>query len=99
MSLSTSIYKSSIGKKFIMAVTGLVLFGFVIGHMLGNLQIFLGPGPLNAYGEFLKAKPSLLWTVRLGLLLMVVLHIVTSVQLTRENRAARPEGYTVGKPP
>src|SRR5262245_11823286 len=99
MSWLASIFKTSIGKKFIMAASGLVLFGFVIGHMLGNLQIFLGPEALNAYGEFLKSKPSLLWTVRLGLLLMVVLHILTSVQLTLENRAARPVGYAVGKPP
>jgi succinate dehydrogenase / fumarate reductase cytochrome b subunit len=99
MKLLPAIFKSSIGKKFVMAASGLALFVFVVAHMLGNLQIFLGPEPLNAYGEFLKSKPSLLWTARLGLLLMVVLHIVTSVQLTLENRAARPVGYATAKPP
>jgi succinate dehydrogenase / fumarate reductase, cytochrome b subunit len=95
----TTLFKSSIGKKLVMAVSGLALFGFVIAHMLGNLQIFLGPEPLNAYGEFLKSKPGLLWAARLGLFLMVVLHILTSVQLTRENRAARPVAYDRAKPP
>lgn len=99
MKLLAHIFKSSIGKKFVMAVSGLALFGFVIAHMLANLQIFLGPEPLNAYGEFLKSKPGLLWTARLGLLLMVILHILMSVQLTRENRAARPVGYDKAKPP
>jgi succinate dehydrogenase / fumarate reductase cytochrome b subunit len=99
MNLLTQIFRSSIGKKFVMAASGLALLGFVIVHMLGNLQIFLGPEPLNAYGEFLKSKPGLLWTARLGLLLMVILHILTSVQLTRENRAARPVGYDKAKPP
>ncbi len=99
MSLWTHLFRSSIGKKFIMAVSGLALFAFVIVHMLGNLQIFLGPEPLNAYGDFLKSKPGLLWAVRLGLLIMLLLHIVTSVQLTRENRAARPVGYHSSKPP
>jgi len=99
MKLLPSIFKSSIGKKFVMAVSGLALFAYVIAHMLGNLQIYLGPEALNAYAEFLKSKPGLLWTARLGLLLMVVLHIVTSVQLTLENRAARPVGYATAKPP
>src|SRR5262249_23350439 len=93
MNSLTTLFKSSIGKKLVMAVSGLALFGFVIAHMLGNLQIFLGPEPLNAYAEFLKSKPGFLWAARLGLLLMVVLHILTSVQLTRENRAARPVAY------
>jgi succinate dehydrogenase / fumarate reductase, cytochrome b subunit len=99
MNLLTRIFRSSIGKKFVMAASGLALFGFVIVHMLGNLQIFLGPEPLNAYGEFLKSKPGLLWTARLGLLLMMIVHILMSVQLTRENRAARPVGYDKAKPP
>ena len=99
MSLLAPLFRSSVGKKFLMAVSGLALFGFVIVHMLGNLQIFLGPETLNAYGAFLKSKPALLWSVRLGLLAVVLLHILTSIQLTRENRAARPVGYAAGKPP
>lgn len=92
----TRILQSSLGKKFIMAVTGLALLGFVIGHLLGNLQIFL-PGSdgalngeaLNGYAHKLKSMPALLWTARIGLLVIVVAHIVTAVQLTRENRKAR----------
>src|SRR5580765_56686 len=93
MNLLTHIFRSSIGKKFVMAASGLALFGFVIVHMLGNLQIFLGPEPLNAYGEFLKSKPGLLWTARLGLLLMVILHVWAAIKLSLENKAARPVGY------
>jgi succinate dehydrogenase / fumarate reductase cytochrome b subunit len=86
-------FRSSLGEKYVMAITGLALFGFVIGHMLGNLQIFLGPDQINAYAVFLKSKPGLLWTVRIGLLLTVVLHIVSALQLTRMNREARPAPY------
>lgn len=76
-----------------MAVTGLALFGFVVVHMLGNLQIFLGANTLNAYGAFLKSQPELLWGFRLALLVFVILHIVAAVQLTAENKRARPVGY------
>jgi succinate dehydrogenase / fumarate reductase cytochrome b subunit len=86
-------FQSSLGKKYIMAITGLVLFGFVIGHMLGNLQIFLGPDQINAYAVLLKSKPALLWTARIGLLLTVVLHIISAIQLARMNRGARPAAY------
>ncbi|MFN7948524.1 MAG: succinate dehydrogenase cytochrome b subunit [Blastocatellia bacterium] len=92
-------FQSSLGKKYVVAVTGFLLFGFVIVHMLGNLQIFLGPDAINAYAKFLKSTPELLWTVRLGLLVIVVLHIVTTVKLWQENRAARPVKYAQGKPP
>jgi succinate dehydrogenase / fumarate reductase, cytochrome b subunit len=93
------IYHSTLGKKYIMAVTGLALFVFVIAHMAGNLQIFLGREPLNAYAVFLKSQPALLWAARLGLLAVTLLHIVSAVQLVRRNRAARPVKYAVGKPP
>ena len=87
---------SSIGRKWIVALTGLVLFGFVIGHLIGNLQVFLGsPEPLNRYGAFLQGLGELLWAVRLGLLAMLVLHIVFTIKLRAENRAARPEKYAV----
>jgi succinate dehydrogenase / fumarate reductase cytochrome b subunit len=89
----TRFYRSSLGKKYIMALTGLALFVFVIIHMLGNLQIFLGPGPINSYAELLKSKPGLLWAARIGLLFVVLLHIVTALQLARANRAARPARY------
>lgn len=93
------IYDSTLGKKYIMALTGFALFAFVIVHLMGNLQIFLGREPLNAYAAFLKSKPVLLWMARVGLLVVFVLHILTAVQLWQRNRAARPVKYAVGKPP
>ena len=86
-------FGSSIGKKVVMAVTGFALFGFVVAHMLGNLQVFLGPAALNDYAEKLRAVPALLWGARIGLLLAAVVHVWAAVSLTRMNRAARPVGY------
>ncbi len=82
-----------IGKKVVMAVSGLVLFGFVIGHLLGNLQVFLGPEVLNAYGEFLRENPGLLWGTRFAVLAAVLAHIWAAVTLTNARRAARPAPY------
>lgn len=76
-----------------MAITGLGLFGFVIVHMLGNLQIFLGPDVINTYAAFLKSKPAVLWPARLILLFLVVLHIWSAIRLSAENRRARPIPY------
>jgi succinate dehydrogenase / fumarate reductase cytochrome b subunit len=86
-------FSSSTGKKFLMAVSGAVLFGFIVGHLLGNLQIFLGPEALNRYSAFLKSTGELLWMARIVLLVMVGIHIWTAVALTLENRAARPIAY------
>jgi len=79
---------STNGKKIVMAVTGVILFGFVIGHMLGNLQFFEDPSKIDAYGRFLKSVPEILWGVRSVLLLSVLLHIWAAIGL-----AARPKGY------
>ena len=84
-------YDSVIGKKVVMAVTGLVLFGFVLAHMLANLQVFLPAGtdgvpPLDRYAEHLRALPPLLWGTRVALLVSVVLHMVAAWQLTILNR-------------
>lgn len=95
MNLLGSLFQSSIGKKFLMAVTGLVMFGFVTGHLLGNLQIFLPPERINTYGHFLESLGELLWVVRLVLLACVAVHVWVAIQLTRENMAARPAGYAV----
>ena len=84
---------STNGKKIVMAVTGVVLFAFVIGHMLGNLQVYEGPAKINAYGRFLKSIPELLWAVRITLLAAVCLHIWASIGLALRNIAARPKGY------
>jgi succinate dehydrogenase / fumarate reductase cytochrome b subunit len=86
-------FHSSIGLKILMAVTGVILSAFVLGHMLGNLQVFQGPESIDAYGRLLRKEPALLWTVRLGLLAAVGLHIWAFVALTRKNLKARPEGY------
>lgn len=93
MNLLTHAWRSSLGKKYLMAISGCALFIFVIGHMLGNLQIFLGPEAINRYAHFLQSTPEILWAERLGLLALVIIHIVTAVQLSRENKAARPVPY------
>jgi succinate dehydrogenase / fumarate reductase, cytochrome b subunit len=89
------IFNSSLGRKYLMAATGIILFGFVVGHLVGNLQIFGKPELINTYGHFLKSKPLLLWGVRLGLLVAVLVHITVAVQLSAENKAARPVGYAI----
>lgn len=86
-------YESTVFKKAVMAVTGLILFAFVIGHLIGNLQIYEGPEKLNAYGRFLRIEPVLLWAVRIGLLVSVLLHILMTVQLALLKTKARPVGY------
>lgn len=87
--------QSTVGRKYLMALTGLVLVFFVLGHMLGNLQIFLGAEAINAYAYKLhKLLPaSALWSIRLFLLLSIVIHVWTAVTLTLDNRKARPQGY------
>ena len=92
-SVRLAILTSSIGLKLIMAVTGVILTGFVLGHMVGNLKVYEGAESLNAYGRFLRIEPALLWSVRAGLLTAVGLHIWAYVLLTRGNWGARPEGY------
>lgn len=98
-------YQSTIGKKVVVALTGLMLYGFVVGHMLGNLKAFAGYGSdgvhkLDHYAHFLREMGShlfgysnLLWAMRGGLILAAVLHIVTVIQLTIRNRQARPIAY------
>jgi succinate dehydrogenase / fumarate reductase cytochrome b subunit len=92
-----SFYASTVGKKAVMAVSGLVLFLFVVGHLIGNLQIYEGPEKLNDYARFLRSMPALLWGVRITLIVMVVLHIWSSVQLARLKFDARPTGYVKKK--
>jgi succinate dehydrogenase / fumarate reductase cytochrome b subunit len=88
-----NIFSSSIGKKFIMAITGMALFLFVVLHLVGNLQVFLGPEAINRYGDFLQTNKELLWPARIGLLIIVGLHIWSAVKLSAENKAARPQEY------
>ena len=92
--------RSAVGKKAVMAVSGLMLFGFVLVHMLGNLKLYQGPEKLNGYAEWLREVGSpalphsgLLWIARLVLLAAVVLHVTTATQLTLGNLRARPHRY------
>ena len=84
---------SSVGLKFLMGITGGLLVLFVIGHMLGNLQVFLGREQLNAYAAKLQGLGGLLWVIRLGLFAVFALHVLTGIALTLKNRAARPIPY------
>jgi succinate dehydrogenase / fumarate reductase cytochrome b subunit len=93
MNIIANIFGSSLGKKYVMAVSGFVLFLFVVGHLAGNLQVFLGPEAINRYGHFLQSNPELIWPARLGLLLMLGLHIWAAIMVSRENKAARPVAY------
>jgi succinate dehydrogenase / fumarate reductase, cytochrome b subunit len=86
-------YQTTVFKKAIMAITGMILFLFVIGHMVGNLQIFLGRETLDAYGHFLHSVPELLWPARIVLLAAVTLHIISTIQLATVKNAARPVQY------
>ena len=87
-------YRNTIGKKAVMAVTGVVLTGWIIGHVLGNVLIFRGPGAVNQYAALLKSNMALLWGLRVFMFVTLVLHVVAAVQLVRQQRAARPVGYT-----
>jgi succinate dehydrogenase / fumarate reductase, cytochrome b subunit len=86
-------WQTTVGQKAIMAVTGVILFGFIVGHLLGNLQMFLPPEKINHYSATLKSLPALLWGARITLLVAVVLHIWSSVQLWLLQREARPINY------
>ncbi|MEX0658576.1 MAG: succinate dehydrogenase cytochrome b subunit [Egibacteraceae bacterium] len=94
------LYRSSLGKKYAMAVTGLVLMGYVALHMLGNLKLYFGQDSMNEYADWLRlfgspAAPesSVLWIIRVVLLVSFVVHIVAATQLTIMNRRARPQRY------
>jgi len=90
---SLHFWQTTVGKKAIMAVTGFMLFGFICGHLLGNLQIYLPPEHINHYAATLKSLPALLWGARITLLLAVGLHIWSSFQLWLLQRDARPINY------
>jgi len=100
MSPVLSLYRSAVAKKAVMAVSGIVLFGFILGHLLGNLKLYQGPEKINAYAEWLRqvgtpALPDsgLLWIARIVLLVAVFLHVLSATQLTLLNRKARPQAY------
>jgi succinate dehydrogenase / fumarate reductase, cytochrome b subunit len=96
---SIGLYQTVVGKKFVMAISGIVLYGFVVGHLAGNLQVYLpnGEAAINNYAKFLKSLGGALWAVRGVLLLAVLAHIYSAFSLWSRNRAARPQAYAVKK--
>jgi len=94
------LYKSSVGKKWVMAITGIGLMGFAFAHMVGNLKVYLGPAEMDHYGEFLREllvpilpRTVALWILRIGLILAFAFHIHAAYGLTMINRKARPQKY------
>jgi succinate dehydrogenase / fumarate reductase, cytochrome b subunit len=99
MSRLVALWDSSVGKKAIMAVTGLILVAYLITHVLANLLVFAGPDRINRYAAILHSTGGALWAARLVLLVAVVLHIVAATQLALRRRAARPVAYASGRDP
>lgn len=95
MQKALTLFDTTIGKKAVMAITGLVLFGFLIGHMLGNLQIYIGPEAINGYAEHLKNLGPILWAVRGVLGLCLLLHVWMVIDLYTQTLSARPVSYRV----
>lgn len=94
------LYRSAVGKKYVMAVTGIMIMGFVFAHMVGNLKMYIGPDDFNHYGEFLREllvpilpRTVALWLLRIGLIAAFALHIHAAYSLTMVNRAARETKY------
>jgi succinate dehydrogenase / fumarate reductase, cytochrome b subunit len=94
-----ALWDSSVGKKAVMAGTGLVMLAYLITHVLANLLVFQGPAKINAYSKFLHDTGGALWAARAVLFAALVLHIVAALQLTRRRQAARPVGYAGGRTP
>jgi succinate dehydrogenase / fumarate reductase, cytochrome b subunit len=99
MKIVARLFGSTLGKKYIMAATGAAMCMFVTGHMVGNLQLFLGPEALNRYAHFLQSLGEILWGIRLSLLAIIALHVWSALALSVENKAARPVEYGHGKTP
>jgi succinate dehydrogenase / fumarate reductase, cytochrome b subunit len=93
-----SLWRTTVGKKIAMAITGVIMIVFLIGHVAGNLLVFRGAAPLDAYSAFLKREPAVLWAVRAILLISVVLHVVAAAQLNALDHRARPERYARVEP-
>ncbi|HET6646328.1 MAG TPA: succinate dehydrogenase cytochrome b subunit [Pyrinomonadaceae bacterium] len=91
--LVVAFWDSTVGKKIVMAVTGAIGVGYLIGHVAGNLLIYQGPARIDAYAAFLKSNPGLLWATRAILLLAVSLHIIAAFQLARISQKSRPVAY------
>jgi succinate dehydrogenase / fumarate reductase cytochrome b subunit len=97
MQRAVTLYSTTIGKKAVMAVSGAILFGFVVAHLAGNLNVYAGPEAFNGYAEMLHSMPKLLWTARIALIFAVSAHIVSAFMLWRKNANARPVAYAKKK--
>lgn len=97
MNRARALWASSVVKKAVMAVTGLILVAYLITHVLANLLVFQGPSRINAYSALLHGTGAALWLARAVLLVAALLHIVAAVQLTLRRRAARPVDYVAGR--
>jgi succinate dehydrogenase / fumarate reductase cytochrome b subunit len=93
------LWSSSVGKKAVMAVTGLIMVLYLITHVLANLLVFQGPTRINAYSAFLHGTGGALWVARLVLLAALVFHVIAAVQLAERRQDARPVGYASGREP
>ena len=89
------LWSSTIGLKVVMALTGLAMVGFLLGHMAGHLQVFAGRDAYNAYAKFLQGLGGLLWVARIGLLVAIALHVTAALKLNARNQDARPQAYAV----
>lgn len=93
MEQTLTLYRTTVGKKVVMAVSGVIIVGFVIGHFLGNLTLYFGPAAMNGYAETLKSLPALLWGTRVVLLFAFGAHIWSAFELWARKRGARPHRY------
>jgi succinate dehydrogenase / fumarate reductase, cytochrome b subunit len=99
MSRVLALWHTSVGKKAVMAVTGLIMVAYLITHVVANLMVFQGPAKINAYSAFLHGTGGALWAARLVLIAALVLHVLAAAQLTARRRAARPVAYAAGREP
>jgi succinate dehydrogenase / fumarate reductase cytochrome b subunit len=93
MKIYDRLFHSPVGAKILMAVTGLMLTGFVLAHLSGNLLIYAGPEKFNAYAQGIQSLGALLWVARFGLIAVFLLHLKLAISLSIQNKAARPIGY------
>src|SRR5665213_2043192 len=92
-------WQSTIGRKIVMGVTGIIGIGFVLAHMTGNMLLFKGPDAINSYSHFLHGPGAeLLWAARVVLILAVILHVAAAYSLTQQSHGARPVGYSKREP-
>jgi len=91
------LWSSSVGKKVVMAVTGIIWVAYLVTHVLANLLVFQGPGRLNAYSAFLHGTGGALWGPRLVLIAALVVHVIAAAQLAGRGQEARPAGYAAGR--